>query len=126
MAKSTEESSYETLESLAAHLNRRILKYFIYPYQPFIRSLEPATLNTFSWSQVRICVEKPTAVVLADAPVIEIVRTSDPTTDGEALKLHGEWLDNVRRRGALGTRAPFPLQGTLSSWIKTNFPEDTT
>jgi hypothetical protein len=117
--ETTEESSFETLESLATLLCRRVIKHFIYAYTPFLNDLQdPRTLSPASpYSQVRIRLEKPCAVILADAPLIELTRSSNPYHDEDAKILFAEWEQSIRSRGQDQTRIPFPLQGTLSSWI---------
>ena len=71
MKKSTEESAFETLESLATHLSARIIKYFIYAYNPAFqrpRIQSSSTHRSSVFSNVRVCLEKPSAVIFADAP----------------------------------------------------------
>jgi Dihydroneopterin aldolase len=116
--KTVEESSFETLESLATHLSKRVIKYFIYPYSP----------GQEIFSQVRICLEKPSAIMFADAPAIEIIRSSDPSLDVESKKLYEEWFqnDDEHEIGAFRPGIPFPLQGRLDEWIEEMCPEDTT
>lgn len=68
-----EKSSFETLEALGAHLTSTIVKDF----KP-----NPNELFTGEegW-QVKVSMEKPTAVPFADCPVVE-VRASAPVTNG--------------------------------------------
>lgn len=68
-----EKSSFETLEALGAHLTSTIVKDF----KP-----NPDELFTGEegW-QVKVSMEKPTAVPFADCPVVE-VRASAPVTNG--------------------------------------------
>ena len=116
--ETVEESSFETLESLATHLSKRIIKYFIYPYSP----------GQEIFSQVRISLEKPSAIRFADAPAIEIIRTSDPRLDTDSKKLYEEWFRD-EEEDDIGLRRPgipFPLQGRLDTWIQEMCPEDTT
>jgi hypothetical protein len=126
--QTTEESSFETLESLATLLSQRIIKYFIYVYTPSYDSADPLNLlgpRDTCFSQVRISLEKPSAVMFADAPMIEVVRTSDPTSDPDAKRLFNEWKLRIQKGNQL-RRVPFPLQGTLSAWIEENsVPGDT-
>ncbi|KAJ4413500.1 hypothetical protein N0V85_003542 [Neurospora sp. IMI 360204] len=58
VVKALEESSYETLEALGAHLAEKIL--------------EPDHRKDHTKWQVHIRMEKPTAVPLADCPVVEV------------------------------------------------------
>lgn len=59
-----EESSFETLEALGSHLSSRIMKDF--------RPLgEQDYTGQLGW-QVKISMEKPTAVPFADGPVVEV------------------------------------------------------
>lgn len=129
MSKSTEESSFETLESLATHLSDRLIKYFIYAYTPYFgkpvfqMTAEP---DHTTFSEVRICLEKPSAITFADAPSIEIIRSSDPSKNKDAGRLFREWLGYIKGKDALEARIPYPLQGTLSGWISLNCPGDST
>lgn len=68
-----EKSSFETLEALGNHLTSTIMK----DWQP-----NPEELYTGEegW-QVKISMEKPTAVPFADAPIIE-VRANVGTSNG--------------------------------------------
>ncbi|KAK3356141.1 Dihydroneopterin aldolase-domain-containing protein [Neurospora tetraspora] len=58
VVKALEESSYETLEALGAHLAEKIL--------------EPDHMKDHTKWQVHIRMEKPTAVPLADCPIVEV------------------------------------------------------
>lgn len=58
VVRTLEESSYETLEALGAHLAEKIL--------------EPDHMKDHSKWQVHIRMEKPTAVPLADCPIVEV------------------------------------------------------
>ncbi|KAK3495866.1 Dihydroneopterin aldolase-domain-containing protein [Neurospora crassa] len=58
VVKALEESSYETLEALGAHLAEKIL--------------EPDHRKDHTKWQVHIRMEKPTAVPLADCPIVEV------------------------------------------------------
>jgi hypothetical protein len=107
-----EESSFETLESLATHLSKRIIKHWIFPYT----SKEP-------FANVKISLVKPSATTFADAPVVTITRSSNPAADGTAKTLWEEWLS---WNTGVETRLPFPHQGRFDSWIYDNFPGDTT
>jgi hypothetical protein len=65
-----ESSSFETLEALAAHMGNKILFDFRIADQP------QTTMADRGW-QVRICLEKPIAVPLADCPSVEIRMGND-------------------------------------------------
>lgn len=98
-----EESSFETLESLAEELASRIVKYYIVLKQQTSTGPTPAG--------VRIKIEKPSAVPRAEAPAVEIYR------DVEALR------GDKRKASEVGSKllsVPFPLPGrldeVLSSW----------
>lgn len=65
-----EKSSFETLEALGDHLSKTI-----------IRGFKPNPKELFSgpdgW-QMKISMEKPTAVPFADCPVVEMLFSSRP------------------------------------------------
>lgn len=79
-----------------------------------------------NYSEVRICLEKPSAVTFADAPSIEVRRSSDPRVDKDAEILLGQWLGYAAGKEPLEACIPYPLQGTLSEWISLNCPGDST
>lgn len=89
-----EESSFETLESLAEHVWNRILTLFLQTHVPLLGT-------EIHDVHVRIRLEKPSAVTFADAPVIEIIRT---------------WDGNG---GDFSGRPPFPLPPGMSlrHWV---------
>jgi hypothetical protein len=78
------------------------------------------------FSNVRICLEKPSAVTFADAPSIEILRSSDPNEDKDAERIWGECLSYAEGDDLKAAQIPYPLQGTLSAWISENCPGDST
>ncbi|KAI9680983.1 MAG: hypothetical protein M1829_001063 [Trizodia sp. TS-e1964] len=96
ICKTIEEAAFETLESLASQVVAIIVKRFVFILSP--------------GSDVRLRVEKPSAVPFADAPGVEIVRSS---RDGDefAMKM---WEECRWKRPA---RVPFPLQGRLSDFL---------
>lgn len=96
--KTIENSSFQTLEALAAHLSKYIIKYYLTPLAHEWRS-------PYDCPHIHITLEKPTAVTFADAPMIEI--RIDTTQD--LVKVSGS-------HPAL----PFPLQGRLEDWISEN------
>lgn len=59
-----EKSAFETLEALGAHLSKSIRKDF----KPNPREL---VAGDEGW-QMKICMEKPTAVPFAECPVVEM------------------------------------------------------
>ncbi|KAI0203848.1 Dihydroneopterin aldolase-domain-containing protein [Astrocystis sublimbata] len=59
-----ESSSYETLEALGTHIARKIL-------DEFRIGENPQSMKERGW-QVRVCMEKPIAVSLADCPSVEV------------------------------------------------------
>jgi len=129
ISKTTEESSFGTLESLATHLSARIIKYFIYAYTPYLRRpMEPfaSTQSSNVFSNVRVCLEKPSAVIFADSPSIEIIRSSNPQEDRDAEKLWTECLKHAEGNDLQRAVIPYPLQGKLSAWIYDNCPDDST
>lgn len=104
-----EESSFETLETLATHLAKRVIKHFIYAYDDIDND-----------SMVKIILEKPSATTFAETPVISITRSSNPKV-GMARLLWDE-----RQAIKNPPKLEFPHQGRLDVWIKENFPGDTT
>ncbi|PQM43512.1 hypothetical protein VC83_09639 [Pseudogymnoascus destructans] len=110
VVKSIEESAFETLESLAAHLVNRIIKHFIFPYT----TREP-------FSDVRVSLVKPSATTFAEAPIVTVSRSSNPAIDTTSKTLWEEWLS---WNTGVESRVPFPYQGRLDSWILDNFPGD--
>jgi hypothetical protein len=65
--------------------------------------------------RVKICLEKPTAVTFAEAPVVEILVDSNPDINGFARQL--------LRSNMKAKKPPFPLQGSLNQWIRENDSE---
>ena len=59
-----EESSFETLEALGSHLSSRVVRDF--------RPLPGQQYSGYFGWQVKISMEKPTAVPFADGPVVEV------------------------------------------------------
>ncbi|CAG8955473.1 hypothetical protein HYFRA_00010340 [Hymenoscyphus fraxineus] len=112
VSKTIEESSFRTLESLAKHLGERIISCFIIPYtQKEAQNSE----DTWVFPCVKICLEKPTAVTFADAPMVEAVVHAHPEKNVYARSL---WLESVA--GADFDPPPFPLQGSLGEWVASN------
>ena len=103
-----EESSFQTLEALATHVGRRILKYFLSP-------IVVHRGGGGTHERIKICLEKPTAVTFAEAPAVEILIDSNPDVNGFARHL---LRGNMKAR-----KPPFPLQGSLNQWIRENGPE---
>lgn len=104
-SKTVEESSFETLESLAIHVANRVIDLFILQYAPSdSRSRQEDNLKKLDASkvpaQVRVRLVKPTAVTFADAPAIEIVKVCQPTSEIKASR-----------------KLPFPLDGKLEDWL---------
>lgn len=103
VAKTIEESSYETLEALAEDLASRIIKHCI--WAPAIGTrFEP------NIGGVRITLEKPSAVPFADAPAIGIYRSAqrdDPSVQRMLTEL-----------GNKPPKVPFPLQGRLDEFLQ--------
>jgi hypothetical protein len=91
------------------HLSTKIIKYFLIPHFP--DSLRADVLEgRGKHNHQRICIslEKPTAVMFADAPVVEVLVDSDPSKS-EVVKALWESHTNAMQ-------PPFPLQGTLATW----------
>jgi len=72
------------------------------------------------WSNIRICLEKPSALTFAAAPAIEILRTSDPRVDEDAKRLNQE-----PRFDEDGDK-PRVISGRLDEWIEAHYSGDTT
>jgi hypothetical protein len=79
-----------------------------------------------TFSEVRIRLDKPSAISFADTPSIEVVRSSDPGKDKDVEILLEEWLDYAAGKECLEAAVPYPLQETLSEWISRNCPGDST
>ncbi|KAH6671220.1 Dihydroneopterin aldolase-domain-containing protein [Halenospora varia] len=99
VVKTIEESSFQTLEALATHVCRRIIKYFLLPH--YLEREENLDENP-DVPNVKICLEKPTAVTMADAPVIELVMNARNSGLWERCPI---------------IKVPFPLSSTLDHWI---------
>ncbi|CAG8971682.1 hypothetical protein HYALB_00003150 [Hymenoscyphus albidus] len=112
VSKTIEESSFRTLESLAKHLGERIISCFIIPYT---RTEAQNSEDTWVFPCIKICLEKPTAVTFADAPMVEAVVYSHPEKNEYAKAL---WLESAA--GADFDLPPFPLQGSLGEWVASN------
>lgn len=110
--QSIEESSFETLESLAVHVAERVVKHFIIQYvpsDPIMRSVND-TVTQMSFDAkttptiVTVRLAKPTAVTFADSPMIEVSRSAADVLSGDVM--------------TSGSRVPFPLEGRLDSWLE--------
>ena len=86
----------------------------------------PARRHSNVFSNVRIRLEKPSAITFADAPSIEVLRSSDPHEDKDAERLWGECLSYAEGNNLQAAQIPYPLEGTLSAWISENCPGDST
>ncbi|KAG0650696.1 hypothetical protein D0Z07_2484 [Hyphodiscus hymeniophilus] len=108
VVKTMEESSFQTLESLASHLAWKISRYIVYPH--FVKHFEVREMNdpSFHFPCIKIGLSKPTAVTLADTPVVEIC------VDSREL---------FARAPPCAVSLPFPLQGPVEEWIKEHDPE---
>ncbi|KAB8343104.1 hypothetical protein FH972_022697 [Carpinus fangiana] len=102
--KTVEESSYETLESLAEELAGRTVKYFVLPHQMSAAGYPEV-------AGVRIKIEKPSAVPMADAPAVEVYRSAE-SQEAFGKRMMAE-LGNKR------PQIPFPLAGRLDDFLKT-------
>lgn len=87
------------MESLAEELAARLIKYFILPRQ----HSEPGPAG------VRVRIEKPSAVVSAEAPAIEIYRSADPK-DPFAKRM-------INELGSKRPQIPFPLLSRLDDFL---------
>ncbi|CZS91506.1 uncharacterized protein RAG0_02109 [Rhynchosporium agropyri] len=113
VAKSTEESSFQTLEALALHLIERIIQYVILPLASSKASDISDKPQLDNYPLIRIYLSKPTAVTFADAPTVSMVVDSDPGNSEVAREV---WGRNAGK-GAI-RRVPFPLVGRLEEWIE--------
>jgi len=121
VVKTIEESSFQTLEALCTHLTHRIITYFLLPHYPpqspsqrQTETSHPPPLQGWNFQRIRIRLSKPTAVMFADSPTVEMLVDSDPAVNRGVEAL---WKD----RGENGGRqVPFPLQGRLDEWITGN------
>ncbi|KAI9790568.1 MAG: hypothetical protein M1833_001919 [Piccolia ochrophora] len=95
--KSIEDSRFETLESLATHVASMLIKHFVFRMSPE--------------ADVRIRVEKPSAIAFADGPGVEVVRRSRP---GDALA-RKTWIECGR---SYPPKIPFPLGGSLDEYLQ--------
>jgi hypothetical protein len=100
------------------HLARYIIKYFIIPL--YHSHPEEDILNTdrISFQCIKIRLEKPTAVTLADVAGVEFFVDSNPRSSETIKKL---WQRNPQAmQGAVAP--PFPLQGRLDEWVEKMYP----
>ncbi|PBP22643.1 hypothetical protein BUE80_DR006561 [Diplocarpon rosae] len=119
VVKSTEESSFQTLEALAEHLVKRIICYALIPHLPSTHF--PSTTSSskpLNHPRIKISLSKPTAVTFADAPTVEMMVDSDPNVNELACRI---W-EEAGREGV--RRVPFPLLGRLDEWIERGGEED--
>lgn len=113
--KTIEESSFETLETLAIHVADRLGALFIDQYDPADDRGDWALPNDSSEQRsctpitMKILLEKPTAVTFADAPAVEIVKTFAGQRD--------------MARDLL--KVPFPLTGRLDEWLACQSTDNT-
>ncbi|KAF4629213.1 hypothetical protein G7Y89_g8941 [Cudoniella acicularis] len=106
VVKTIEESSFQTLEALATHVCQRVIKYLVIP------QYIPKGPNAIC-PLVRIRLEKPTAVTMADAPVVELVVNSGPQVTAAFYS-----FQQIQDYSTIKvTKVPFPLQGKLNDWI---------
>ena len=78
--KTLEQSSFETLEALGSHIAHRIFSHYRRDgdgeAEGQDQRLDRDLLDGRDW-QIHVRLEKPTAVTLADCPVVEIRAESD-------------------------------------------------
>ncbi|KAL2065010.1 hypothetical protein VTL71DRAFT_4150 [Oculimacula yallundae] len=126
VVKSTEESSFQTLEALALHLIERIIRHIIIPSYVYEKDAltggwaytypAPASPEqTMTYPLVKISLSKPTAVTFADAPTVSMVVDTDSQKSEVARRI---W-DTAAMEGKFGL-LPFPLQGRLDKWLEMN------
>jgi hypothetical protein len=104
ISQTIEESSFQTLEALAAQVSHRIIQYFLIP--------RTCHGDDGPLERIKICLEKPTAVTIADAPAVEILVEADPALNS--------FTQRLLRSNAEKKIPPFPLEGRLDSWIQEN------
>lgn len=97
MGQTIEETVFETLESLTTKVLSMLIKHVIF--------------RVALGADVRLRVDKPSAVVFAAAPGVEIVRRSDPS-DPFASKLWAEC------GGRCPDHIPCPLEGRLDAHLQ--------
>lgn len=99
----------------------RVIKYFIHAYLPFREHLanddRKIPVPEARWSQVKVTIEKPCAVMFAESPSIEVTRSASPLGNQDAPAVYEQWMLAVKASPRSKLRIPFPLQGKLSSWI---------
>ncbi|KUJ22751.1 uncharacterized protein LY89DRAFT_728868 [Mollisia scopiformis] len=113
VAKTIEESSFQTLEALATFLTTRIITLFLIPHHSYTA---PVPTSPHHHPQIRMTLCKPTAVTFADNPVVEFLTDTDPGNNELAEKCWKE-LGRVKK-------PPFPLQGRLDDWLTMQGFED--
>jgi hypothetical protein len=86
------------------HLGHRIIQYFI------ITGMGKTSLKPNQYPLIRISLAKPSAVMFADAPVIEILLDSGPDVSAFIKSL---WQTRQHIKAP-----PFPLEGRLDEWIE--------
>lgn len=80
---------------------------------------------------VTVTLEKPTAVMFAESPMIEIRKHANPSLDRKSDALWHEIIYVLEHSMApghvyAGAKVPFPLQGRLDEWIRAKDPKDST
>lgn len=109
------------METLGTHLVNRIIKWFIFTSHDAIVFEQLITVT----------LEKPSAVMFAESPMVEVRRHANPRSDETGISnvLFEEVRAMQKRVGKSiesFARIPFPLQGRLDEWIRATDPEDTT
>lgn len=126
VVKTIEESSFDTLESLGTHLVRRIIKWFLYAeFRTFVKPPNEDPEVQFG-QLVIVSLEKPSAVMFAESPAVEVRRHADPRHSRELLNQIFESSKRNHVDMVAGGIVPFPLQGRLDDWIRETDPFDTT
>ncbi|KAI9721390.1 MAG: hypothetical protein M1828_005139 [Chrysothrix sp. TS-e1954] len=104
ISKTVEESSFRTLESLAESIAARLVKHYLCAYLGTKAQPLPAAAG------VRVTIEKPIAVIQADAPSISIYRSANPNDDFAKRML--------AELGNKNNSIPFPLEGRLDDFLR--------
>ena len=71
-----ETSSFQTLETLAAYLCQLIIEDYVIPV--YRSEQKDSTDSLRDYPTVKVALEKPTAVMMADAPCVELIVDSSP------------------------------------------------
>lgn len=98
VTKTISASSFETLEALTSYLGAAITKHFIDEnYVSFAIESILAGNGTPSFPKIRIALAKPTAVMFADAPVVQVLLETDPFRSQAVRQLWEEVVEDRKK-----------------------------